>query len=226
MSLETWRTDTLLAKLGTLTLLWGCNGSEFDLTPSCDKGTEDCGCIADQHCLEDLVCAQGICLPKQSGTGGTTRGDTTGTGDETSSSTTSGSTTSGSTTSASASESTTLDSDDGSTTGSDDGTSESTGDAAGGAYSDCHDDPDVCERELECVEIDPGGRLSGAMCTSTGCGQSSDCDSPPDGTAQPHCLAIPPPTDDTVCVLICTDDPECPEGMQCHTLGLGIQVCG
>jgi hypothetical protein len=211
------RALTLLSPLLLQSMLWGCNDSEFDFGPTCDKGTADCGCIADQHCLEGLVCAQGVCLPRQDGTGGTSRGEPTSSDDD------GGSTGSTSTT---GSESTSVGEAEDSTSGSEVETTESTGAVSVGPYGDCQEHPNACEQGLQCVEIDPGGRLQGAMCTTTGCNGSQQCETPTEGTAQPFCLSIPPPTDDTVCVLNCADGAECPDGMQCHALGLGIEICG
>jgi hypothetical protein len=219
MTVTTCRPGVLVARLLASSLLWGCNASSFDPV-GCEKGTEECGCIADQHCIEGLVCAQKVCLPRESGTDDTTRGESTTGKDDTdtdSSGSTAGST-SGSTSS--------FDPDEGSSSGSVLDTSESTGDSSGGIYSDCQDDPDICAGGLECLEIDPGGRLEGAMCTSTGCQSSNHCEAPSDGTAQPFCLSIPPPTNETVCVLNCADGAQCPEDMQCYELGLGIEICG
>lgn len=217
-----WRLGHLAAKIAVLVLICGCGDSDFEPTSACDKGTQDCRCIADQHCLEGLVCVNRICLPKEDPTGDT--GNPTG-------EPTTGDPTTGGTTASTGSASTTgtSDGDDSTTTGTrsdSSGSSDSSGGPAGGPYADCHDDPDGCDRGLECLQIDPGGRAIGAMCTSTGCERSGDCDSASDGSAEPFCLVIPPPTDDAVCVLSCAGGAECPEGMGCHNLGLGIEICG
>src|SRR5690606_27560316 len=44
-----WRLGHLAAKIAVLVLICGCGDSDFEPTSACDKGTQDCRCIADQH---------------------------------------------------------------------------------------------------------------------------------------------------------------------------------